>query len=128
MKNVECIGFQGDVCIFKIDSFPKDLIENKQTKNAILAYGELTGHAHQFEDVESVNVFTSNADKYKGIFFIDVLKENAKLQHGRARDFIGKEADHDYHNVIELIPGQKYMAGIVEETDWLTRTIRKVID
>lgn len=117
------IGHQGDVCFYKVDKLPTGLVQDKQTANAILAYGEASGHAHQFDDMNSVEVFK---DPGTNMIYLNV-KSRSSISHGRARDFVGREADHDYHNVIFLDPGL-YATGIVEETDWLTKTIRKVID
>lgn len=125
LGNVKLVGHQGDVCIFEVDNFPTDLVQDEQSKNAILAYGELSGHAHQFDDVNSVVVSKSN--KYKDVMFIQPLKD-ATLSHARARDFVGREADHDYHKPIQLKEGKRYITGIVEETDWIAKTIRKVVD
>lgn len=120
---MKLIGHQGDVCFYSVSMIPNNLITDNQTKLGILAYGELSGHAHQFVDLDAVEV-----SKYAetGLLYINV-KRRVGVSHGRARDFVGKEADHDYHNVIFLDPG-KYCAGIVEETDWLTKTIRRVAD
>lgn len=120
---MQLVGFQGDVCFYKVDSLPSGLVQDNQTRNAILAYGEASGHAHQFDDMDAVEVFK---DPESNLIYLNV-KRRASISHGRARDFVGREADHDYHNVIFLDPGL-YSTGIVEETDWLTRTIRRVID
>lgn len=120
---MQLLGHQGDVCFYKVDAIPAGVIEDKQTTLGILAYGELSGHAHQFDDLESVSVMK---DPKSNLIYIDV-KKRVSVSHGRARDFVGKEADHDYHNVIWLDPGL-YATGIVEETDWLTKTIRRVAD
>lgn len=121
-------GHQGDVCIFSLDQFPGDQpIRNKQTENAILAYGEASGHAHQFEDMSSVDVFRNLNNKFDGLFFVKP-KANATLVHGRARDFIGQEADRDYHNPITLFPNKKYATGIPKETDWINKVVRRVVD
>lgn len=120
---MELIGHQGDVCFFKIDRLPPDLVEDKQTKNAILAYGEASGHAHQFDDLAAVKAFKCPKSN---LIYLDV-KKRASISHGRARDFVGREADHDYHKPVYLDPGL-YAAGVVEETDWISKTIRKVVD
>ncbi len=104
--------------------WPDDLYQDAQCENAILAYGEASGHAHQFVNQEDVTVFKSK--KFAKVLFLDVKKRTA-IEHGRARDFIGREADHNYHAPVYLDPG-KYVTGIVEETDWITKTTRKVID
>lgn len=104
--------------------WPTDLYQDAQCKNAILAYGEASGHAHQFVNPDDVQVFRSK--KHAKVLFLDV-KKRTKIEHGLARDFVGREADHDYHSPVWLDPGQ-YVTGIVEETDWLTKTIRQVVD
>lgn len=108
----------------QLNEFPKDLYQDAQCANAILAYGEASGHAHQFVETDAVEVYKSK--EYADVLFLDVKRRTA-IEHGRARDFDGREADHDYHSPVYLDPG-KYVTGIVEETDWLTRTIRRVVD
>jgi hypothetical protein len=120
---MEYIGHQGDVCFFAVKNLPKGLVEDKQTKNAILAYGEASGHAHQFDDMGAVECWR---DPESNLIYLNVLRRT-QISHGRARDFVGREADHDYHNPVFLDPGL-YSTGIVEETDWINKTIRRVID
>lgn len=62
---------QGDVLLKKIDKLPEGLKE----KNKILAYGEVTGHKHQFVS-ESVVVLENNNHKQ----FVNVEEESV-LQH-----------------------------------------------
>ena len=119
---MKLLGHQGDIVIFGIEILPKNLIEDAQTKAGILARGEASGHAHQLDDLDNGQVFKGN----NGLLYVDV-KRTLKIVHGRARDFTGKEGDHDYHNPVTLDPGL-YSIGIVEETDWISKTIRKVID
>lgn len=123
---MKLLGHQGDVCIFESSDWPDDLYQDAQAKNAILAYGELSGHAHQFSDPSPEKVVVMKSKSNPKLIYIHV-KEPSELVHGRARDFVGKEADHDYHNIIALAPG-KYVTGIVEETDWITRNTRRVAD
>jgi hypothetical protein len=129
---LDYLGHQGDVVIFEVDEFPEGAREtNKQTELGILAYGELSGHAHQFTELDTQEVFKIKTPKeeYGKLLFINVKSERgATLIHGRARDFVGREADHNYHKALVLRSGRKYVTGIVEETDWLTRTIKKVVD
>lgn len=126
MKKVELAGHQGDVVIFKVDAFPKG--ERKQdelTTKGQLALGELSGHNHCFDNTSAVDLF--KLDKFPGLTFIEA-KKNAVLRHGLIKGFKGKEADQDYHSEITLREGEKYITGIVEETDWLTKTVRRVVD
>lgn len=127
MKNVICQGHQGDVVIFKLDEFPEGKrFQDDLTKKGQLALGELSGHHHAFADNSAVDLFKIDGQMFSGLSFFEV-KTPAKLEHGRIAGFAGREADKDYHASQEIPPG-KYMTGIVPETDWLTRTIRKVVD
>jgi len=127
MKIVELAGHQGDVVIFKIDDFPEGIrIQDELTKNHQLALGELSGHNHYFAEPEVVDLFKVNDPQFDGLSFFQVDRPT-NLVHGLIKGFKGKEADKDYHSEITLKEG-KYITGIVEETDWLTKTIRKVID
>lgn len=126
MKTVKMCGHQGDVVIFEVDEFPSG--ERKQdalTKNCQLALGELSGHNHYFDDSSAVDLF--KLDSHPGLTFIET-KKPAMLVHGLIKGFKGKEADRDYHSETILKEGKKYITGIVEETDWLTKTVRRVVD
>lgn len=128
MKKVECIGHQGDVCIFEIDEFPEGKrFQDDLTKKRQLALGELSGHNHYFSDSSAVDLFKIDDEKFQGLTFVEA-KKPATLVHGLIVGFKGKEADKDYHSETTLKEGRKYMTGIVQETDWLTRSVRRVID
>ena len=62
---------QGDVLLVKIDKLPTNLVK----KDNIIAYGEVTGHKHQFLN-NQVSVF-KNKDEQQ---YVDVQQE-AVLQH-----------------------------------------------
>lgn len=127
MKNVRLVGHQGDVILFQIDDFPAgSRIQDALTEKYQLALGELSGHNHYFADPETVDLFKMKEPKFEGLSFFEV-KAPSKLVHGLIKGYTGREADKDYHSEITLKEG-KYISGIVEETDWLTRTVRKVID
>lgn len=129
MKNVKYVGHQGDVCIFEVDEFPVgEQVQDDLTKKFQLALGELSGHNHYFsEGSEAVDLFKIDKPQYQGLTFVKT-KKPAKLVHGLIVGYVGREADKDYHSEITLKEGKKYITGIVEETDWLTRTVRRVID
>lgn len=125
---IKLLGHQGDVAIYEIDSFPDaQKVVDSQVKEKTLAYGEVTGHAHYFAEPETVDMFKVDSSEFTGLCFFEVGTDN-KLIHGRARNFTGTEPDQDYHNVINLTPGRKYMTGIFQETDWIAKVSRKVID
>ena len=124
--DLKLIGFQGDLVVFETTEFPKgERIDDKQTKDKTLAYGELSGHAHAFAEPENVDVFKMK--EYPGLCFVDPLKE-VNLEHGRIKGWTGEEVDTWYHKPVQFQPGRKYITGIVEETDWISKNIRKVVD
>ena len=120
------IGMQGDCVVFVVDEFPAgERMDDKQTQDKILAYGELSGHCHAFAEPEAVDVFKIKG--HEGLCFVDPLKEVA-LEHGRIKGWTGDEADTWYHKPVVFKPGRKYVTGIVHETDWITKQMRKVVD
>lgn len=128
MKNVGLIGAQGDVVIFEVDAFPEgDRAQDELTKNNQLALGELSGHNHAFDQGAAVDLFKIDKPEYAGITFVET-KEDVILTHGLIKGFKGREADKDYHSEVTFKGGKKYITGIVQETDWLTKTIRRVVD
>lgn len=128
MKVVELAGHQGDVVIFEVDEFPAGVrVQDTLTERHQLALGELSGHNHYFDDTSAVDLFKIDAPEFQGLTFLDT-KKPATLIHGLIKGFKGREADKDYHSEITLKEGKKYITGIVQETDWLTRTMRKVVD
>lgn len=128
MKKITYCGFQGDVVIFEVDEFPVgERTQDELTQKGQLALGELSGHNHAFEDMTAVDLFKIQTPEYQGLTFIRT-KKPAKLVHGLIKGFKGREADQDYHSELLLKENTNYITGIVEETDWLTRTVRKVID
>ncbi len=128
MKSISYVGFQGDVIIFQVDEFPEgERTQDELTQKGQLALGELSGHNHAFEDMTAVDLFKIQTPQYEGLTFIRT-KKPAKLVHGLIKGFKGREADQDYHSELILKENTNYITGIVEETDWLTRTVRKVID
>lgn len=128
MKLVEMVGHQGDVVIFKVDEFPTgERVQDELTKNNQVALGEFSGHNHCFDDAAAVDMFKVNDARFAGLTFVET-KKPAVLRHGLIKGYQGKEADQDYHSELTLPSGEKYVMGIVQETDWITKTIRKVVD
>lgn len=128
MKSIECVGHQGDVCIFEIDEFPAgNRFQDELTKKGQVALGELSGHNHAFADATAIDLFKIDDGKFQGLSFFQTNKPAAMI-HGLIQGFEGKEADQDYHSQITLKPDKKFVVGIVQETDWITKTVRRVID
>ena len=128
MKECTCIGHQGDVVFFSVDAFPKgEFIKDDQTEKGILAYGELTGHAHEIENLDSVEVFKIINKAYSNALIGLNVKKEISIRHGKMTGWQGSEPDQDYHKSVTLKPG-KYITGIVEEYDPFLKISRRVTD
>lgn len=97
---------QGDVLILKLDELPEGAKEIKH--GPVIVTGETT-HKHQLSDIKNVRFYEKD-----GMFIFEVLKDAVQLNHEEHRT-------HTYE------PGI-YMWGQVQEKDWLTGLVRKVID
>ena len=75
----------GDVMIASTESIPE---EAKKRNDLVLAYGEITGHAHRVES-------DSHAELYEleDLLFLEVFDSTARVV-------------HEEHNTIELKPGR----------------------
>lgn len=120
---MQLVGYQGDLAFFRTTVLPSGLTQDHGTAAGVLARGTQSGHAHQVDDPAAAAVFL---DPKTGMRWLDVTSR-VSVSHGRARGFGGKEADHDYHKTVWLEPGV-YAVGVVHETDWLSKTIRQVVD
>jgi hypothetical protein len=96
---------QGDVLIRQIDSLPKQKASKRE--NGILAYGEVTGHAHKVEDLEKAEVL-----EIENGTFLRVGNEGVRIV-------------HDEHAPITLDPGN-YEVTIQRE--YTPAEIRNVAD
>lgn len=110
---------QGDVIFKRIDKLPQGPRGDvpKDLKEGILAYGEVTGFRHQLMDSSAFE-----AHVILGKVYLNVIKE-VDLQHGQGKA-LDKTVEHQ---------SQKIMPGIYEidgqvETDWMTRSVRRVAD
>lgn len=129
LKNMVFVGHQGDVMLFEIEEFPEGpRVQNELTSKFQLALGELSGHNHVFENgAAAVDLFKIDSPEFADFSFFET-KAPAKLVHGLIKGFKGTEADKDYHSEIVLKPNTKYISSIVEETDWLGKVSKKVVD
>ncbi len=67
MKKQPHIIRQGDVLLISVDAIPKDAVDNTPLGDVILAYGEVTGHAHrihQTQQAPKVRVWDAGAERY----------------------------------------------------------------
>lgn len=99
---------QGDVLLMKVDKLPKD-IKTKKTDNnrTVLAYGEVTGHAHA--------IYTKTVRLYKGENpfeqFLAVVKDS--------------ELRHEEHDTINLPAG---FYKVIQQREYQPEEIRAVRD
>lgn len=98
---------QGDVLLRRIKTVPKDAEKQKVTSRIVLAYGEVTGHAHAIQDFDAVDVFV----KADGTMYLSIKEETALV--------------HEEHSTIVLSPG-KYERVIQRE--YSPEEIRNVRD
>jgi hypothetical protein len=105
-RSEKCIGArrQGDVLLIPIERFPEGA--NKKM-DGIVAYGEITGHCHQFLDMNAATVFTVGSEQYVDIVEPTIL-------------------NHEEH-APQTIPKGKYQVLIKQELD-LVNAIHQVRD
>ena len=74
---MEKIVRQGDVMLFKVAKLPKGAVEVETKGDVILAFGEVTGHAHRIKQTEkpSARIYDFGAERYLQI------TETVALQH-----------------------------------------------
>lgn len=102
---------QGDVFITQVKALPKDAQEAKAENKVILAYSEVTGHHHRFDDVlvtaqPKVRMWSAGAER-----FIQVMERSALI--------------HEEHAAIPIEPGI-YRVDIQRE--YSPEEIRRVAD
>lgn len=102
---------QGDVLLVRVEDIPEDAKPCKVDGDVILAYGEVTGHAHRFEEgavkpLAKGGVWEPGAER-----FIQVL-EGAVLR-------------HEEHAPIEVPPGNY---RVVQQVEYAPEAIRNVAD
>ncbi len=99
---------QGDVLIRKVDAIPEAAkqLERDELGRVVLAYGEVTGHAHAFH---SPKVVMFRDDGSGGRRFIDVQGLDAQM------------LQHEEHTAVTVPPGQyeviqqrEYVAAAVQ--------------
>lgn len=99
---------QGDIILEKIDKLP---VKGLMKKDKILAYGEVTGHKHQFQpELKTVQVFKDTTQETQ---FVDVQSDQAELCH------------EDHANI--MIPKGVYEVRVQREVD-MVEGVRQVMD
>ena len=76
MKAKPLMYRQGDVLLREVKAIPESAKKQKQKDRIVLAYGEVTGHAHAIEEWSKVDVFVAP----EGQLYLRV-KEETSLRH-----------------------------------------------
>lgn len=108
---------QGDVLVVRVDSIPTQAEPEKLAENRIvLAYGEVTGHAHAIAPSEATSF---------------VVKEPVRIQDWQCERFLRVlEGDvarlkHEEHATIDL-PAGDY--AVIQQREYSPEEIRRVAD
>ena len=98
---------QGDVLLIKTDELPPSAEQSKPSEQRIvLAYGELTGHAHAIA-LPQAKMFVDGDARY-----LKVEDDGADLV-------------HEEHDTIHLVPG---VYRIVQQREYIPNSSRTVLD
>lgn len=103
---------QGDVVVQRVSDLPLAAALEKDTNKVVLAYGEVTGHHHRFDDVLSVpespkvRMWSAGAER-----FIQVLERSSLV--------------HEEHAPIALEPG---VYKVTIQREYSPEEIRRVVD
>lgn len=102
---------QGDVLVRAVATLPDNVQAVANSERIVLAYGEVTGHAHAI-DADDAQEFR-HADT-EGIVrrFLQVFKQGANLK-------------HEEHAAIPLPPG---LYEIVQQREYTPEEVRYVVD
>lgn len=106
------IARQGDVLIRSVAALPSNVKPEKpDAGRVVLAYGEVTGHAHAIDVAEAESFTMADAG---GIVrrFLRVFDRGAKLK-------------HEEHKTVEIPPG---VFEIVQQREYSPEEIRNVAD
>lgn len=103
---------QGDVMIQGIDAIPAGALPVKAEGRVVLAYGEVTGHAHAFYGGRA----TLYRDDGLGRTFL-------RVESGPAGE--GEELKHEEHSTIAVPPGDY---EVVRQREYSPEEIRQVAD
>jgi hypothetical protein len=96
---------QGDVLLVRIESLPREATKEQHEESVVLAYGEVTGHAHRLS-ASTVSMYAWKGDK-----LIEVTKPTALT--------------HEEHSPLEIEPG---FYKVVRQREYTPERIRNVCD
>ncbi len=97
MKAKNRIIRQGDVCLIPVAALPEGAKAVKAEKRVVLAYGEVTGHAHAIYDTTKARLWDAGVER-----FLQVLEPVALA--------------HEEHSAITLQPGIYHLPKQMEYT------------
>ena len=103
---------QGDVVLIEVDSIPEGAVEIQPTKEnkIILAFGEVTGHHHRFEDVTednpTVKMWAVGMVKYIEVMTPIMLK-------------------HEEHKALNVLPG---IYKLPMQVQYSPKELQRVLD
>lgn len=96
---------QGDVLLARVDSLPKNATRKPVEQRIVLAWGEVTGHAHAI-DARFAKLYEFGVDR-----FIEALD--------------GATLVHEEHSAIKLKPG---VYRVVQQREYVPGSSRIVVD
>jgi hypothetical protein len=98
MKKEPFLIRQGDVGLIAVEEIPAGALEQKRDSagRIVLAYGEVTGHAHAFHDLGVMALKAANADVFLRVVEPVMLR-------------------HEEHTHIEVPPG---MYRVLRQREW----------
>lgn len=98
---------QGDVLILEVKDLPDNLVPvAPDNKRNILAYGEVTGHAHALSIKESELRETESGDKY-----LTVPGEKAELKHEEHATIL---IPRGHYRIIQQVEYQKEFKQVID--------------
>ena len=99
---------QGDVLLRAIDSIPEQAKPlPRDNGRVVLAYGEVTGHAHQIADPDA-----------SGAVLLSVAESATFLRLAKKAQLV-----HEEHGSLDLAPGNYAVYRQVEATPWGERRV-----
>jgi len=110
MKKAPILLRQGDVLLLRVDALPKNAKDETPKGDVILAYGEVTGHAHRIVQTKAapkVRLWSADAER-----FIQVIEATALT--------------HEEHTAIKLEAGALYRQ--IHQVEERGEEVRRVAD
>ena len=96
---------QGDVLLVRVEALPNGSVKEDNDESVVLAYGEVTGHAHRLS-ASTVTMYAWKGDK-----LIEVKKPTPLT--------------HEEHSPIEVAPG---FYKVVRQREYTPERIQNVCD